>query len=415
MKQSFLKKHHPAWTRILPACCILVFLTLGFGNNVTGLFLQVVSVNLGLSYAQLSFSITIQGIVTLLAVMVVGKILYRVDTRIVMSTAIILISGCYGLLAIARSVYHWWLASAVIAFAGAFVSIFAVSLVLSEWFHSGYGLALGICTAFSGLSGAILNPLVNQMITNYGWRIAYVVNGGIILVAGLPVTLFMLRLRPDDLHEKPFGDAAAILNESSTAAPDLTVSKLLLDARFFVILVGSVAVASFYMINQHIVSIGSQFNLSGNVCVQAVTLQMLTITLFRILGNLWLDRGGGAKVCCIYFSAGIIGMILLLAVQNVTPALFYTAVFLYAIGASVLLTIIPIWVRTAFGVKNYVKIYPFYYNVFSIVMSFGSSIAGALYEAHGNYSSVFLIVLCGFSIAAVSAIVLQALQARKER
>lgn len=393
------RRLHPAWYRILPCCCVLVFLTTGFGNNVTGLFLQSVSQDTGLPYGELSLSITVQGIVLLLAVLIVPKCLYRGNANVTMSAAVVLLAGANLFLSQGTATLDWMIAAVLISVANAFLSILAVSLILSEWFQQSYGLALGLCTAFSGLSGAILNPFVSAVITQYGWRTAYCVNAGIILAAGLPVTLFLIRLTPEQLGRSPYGEPPA--GTRCTAVPEaapLTLKGAAKLPRFYLLLAASVAVAAFYMINPHIISITAALGLTPQVGIAATTLQMLTITLFRIVGNLWIDRGSAVKACLTYFSIGALGMLLLLQ-EPATPGLFYLSIFLYSVGASFLVTILPIWVRMSFGTQSYTQIYPFFYSVFMVCMSGGASLAGMLYQRAGSYRGIFSAVLAAFLFA----------------
>lgn len=392
-------KLHPAWYRILPGCCVLVFLATGFSNNVTGLFLQTVSQETGLPYGDLSLSITVQGIVLLLAVLIVPKCLYRGNASAILSAAVLLLAGANLFLSQGTATLDWMIAAVLIAVANAFLSILAVSLILSEWFEQSYGFALGLCTAFSGLSGAILNPFVSAVITQYGWRAAYCVDAGIILAAGLPVTLFLIRLTPKQLGCSPYGE----LPERSrcTAAPEaapLTLKGAAKLPRFYLLLAASVAVAAFYMINPHMISITAALGLTSQVGIVATTLQMLTITLFRIVGNLWIDRSGTVKACLTYFSSGALGMLLLLR-EPATPGLFYLSIFLYSVGASFLVTILPIWVRASFGARSYTQIYPFFYSIFMVCMSGGASLAGMLYQQTGSYQGIFFAVLAAFLLA----------------
>lgn len=407
LKRKRKIEYHAAWYRILPGCCVLVFLTMGFGNNITGLFLQAVTQEIGLSYGGLSLSVTIQGIVLLLAVLVVPKCLYHGNARVTMSAAVILLAGSYLFLSVGSAVVHWMIAAVLIAVSNAFLSTFAVSLILSEWFQESYSFALGICTAFSGLSGAVLNPFVSAVIKQYGWRIAYCVNAGVILAVGLPVTVFLIRLKPEQLRLQAYGKPAeetALANVSDQ--PAMTLAEAARTPQFYLLLTASVAVAAFYMINPHIISITAALNLEYSVGVAATTLQMLTITVCRIVGNLWIDRTGARRACLTYFSVGALGMLLLLLLRPMTPECYYLSVFLYAVGASFLVTIVPVWVRTTFGTQNYKQVYPFFYSVFMVSMSGGASIAGVVYEHTGTYQSVFVTVFLAFLLAAGCALLL---------
>lgn len=389
-----------AWTHILPACCILVFLTTGFVNNVTGLFLQAVSSSLKLPYGQLSLSITVQGVVGLFAVMLVPRLLFKTSPKLPMSLAVLLLAGAFIFLSFAGQVRHWIAASAVIAAANSFLGVFAVSLILSDCFEEGYSLALGICTAFSGLSGAVLNPLVHTVIARLGWRAAYRVNAAVVLLAGL----FIVLITP---WNRRAGNRDMQPDSDTGGAPEdgLSLREAAHLPRFYVLLAATLAVSAFYMINQHIVSVAASLGLSETAGVTATTIQMISIMVFRIFGNLMISRGRATPTCLAFFSAGALGMLLMPLCSSASA--FYLDVFLYAVGASFLLTIVPVWVRTIFGVESYRRIYPFFYNVFMISMSAGASAAGMMFDATGGYGVVCAVICAAFILAGVCALLLR--------
>jgi MFS family permease len=71
---------------------------------------------------------------------------------------------------------------------------------VSKWFDRRRGLALGVALAGVGLGTAIIPPFVAYLISNYGWRFAYVGLGLVVLIlGGLPALLFV---REPDKHER---------------------------------------------------------------------------------------------------------------------------------------------------------------------------------------------------------------------
>jgi OFA family oxalate/formate antiporter-like MFS transporter len=77
---------------------------------------------------------------------------------------------------------------------------------VARWFVSRRGQALGIATAGISAGGIVMAPLAQHLITRVGWRGAYAVLAGLVLVAVLPPVLAFMRRDPADLGLAPDGE-----------------------------------------------------------------------------------------------------------------------------------------------------------------------------------------------------------------
>ena len=71
-------------------------------------------------------------------------------------------------------------------------------VLIDSWFKKHNGLAVGIMMAAVGLFGTVLQPLTGGLIAGSGWRQAYFVVGGAVLLAGIPAVLLTIRGAPRD-------------------------------------------------------------------------------------------------------------------------------------------------------------------------------------------------------------------------
>lgn len=65
-----------------------------------------------------------------------------------------------------------------------------VTTLVSNWFNKAMGAAAGLSLSFSGLMGAVLSPVFNNIIQNSGWRISYYVAAAAVAVCVLPALIF---------------------------------------------------------------------------------------------------------------------------------------------------------------------------------------------------------------------------------
>jgi MFS transporter, OFA family, oxalate/formate antiporter len=83
--------------------------------------------------------------------------------------------------------WHYYLASRVLAAAGIACIMMPAAAVISHWFIRSRGAATGIISAGSSLSAFLFDPLNVWLIARFGWRRALDVYGLIILLGVGPL------------------------------------------------------------------------------------------------------------------------------------------------------------------------------------------------------------------------------------
>ena len=79
-----------------------------------------------------------------------------------------------------------------------------VTAIITNWFEARHGLAMGITLSFSGLSGAVFNPLFTWLISLAGWQTAYLLMALFALLLAVPGIL-LLRFSPSEIGLTPYG------------------------------------------------------------------------------------------------------------------------------------------------------------------------------------------------------------------
>jgi MFS family permease len=72
-------------------------------------------------------------------------------------------------------------------------------IILGNWFKKKTGMAVGISAAFSGLVGMIGSSFLGMAIPAFGWRVSYVAVGIVSTALVLPISLFILRYKPEEM------------------------------------------------------------------------------------------------------------------------------------------------------------------------------------------------------------------------
>ena len=122
-------------------------------------------------------------------------------------------AGC----AFAYKLWHFYLLFGILAPMGTAFSgwpLFAPAL--ANWFAMRRGLVLGIGQMGGGLSFAF-GIFAEFTISQVGWRSAYLVIAGILVVLLLPIYLFLFHYRPEDRGLRPYGVTEISTTGSATA------------------------------------------------------------------------------------------------------------------------------------------------------------------------------------------------------
>ncbi|MBF8261859.1 MAG: MFS protein, partial [candidate division NC10 bacterium] len=91
--------------------------------------------------------------------------------------------------------------------------------MISRWFSVRLGVALGIASAGIGVGIMVVVPVVQILISNLGWRTAFIALAGLVFFGLLPVGLIVLRGRPEDLGQQVDGAGSAAVGPTRAGKP----------------------------------------------------------------------------------------------------------------------------------------------------------------------------------------------------
>ena len=187
----------------------IVGMLLGAGFNYHGLnaFVIPVSHTFGVSLTAVTTVLAVARIETAFIGPLEGYLIDRFGPRTMMFLGVPLMGVGFLVLSVAQS----FTVFIVVLFLGVIMGSSLgfgspITTAVANWWHRHRGRAFGIM--WLGISvGAIMVPLVNQMIEQFGWRWAVRIMGVLVLLMGLPVAAIM-RHRPEQYGMLPDGDVA---------------------------------------------------------------------------------------------------------------------------------------------------------------------------------------------------------------
>jgi len=97
-----------------------------------------------------------------------------------------------------------------------------INPMLAKWFIRKRGLATGVAYAGINVGSIVLTPIVVVLISQYGWRVAWLILAAFPWIVVLPPALIWLRRQPEDMGLHPDG----VDRPSSALSPALNPHQL---------------------------------------------------------------------------------------------------------------------------------------------------------------------------------------------
>ncbi len=392
------KKFHPAWLMLI-ACCFIQIGSIGTISNAAGILIPAVLGDLGFSQGSFTLYMTLQGLCAVVGMPIAGKLLNKVNIRLLVSVGMIFTAGPFMLMSRFTEVWQWYIAGSVLGFASSFVFTLPTVLVISNWFKKKTGQAMGIAMACAGIGGAIMNPLGNFFIQQFGWRMTYFLMGAIALVLVLPFTLLLVRAKPADMGTLAYGEEAGESQESAaqqvlTGVPAKVALRSLSFVCIFLV-AGCIAFCTAFI--QLVPTFAGTVGLSAIAAFMASAVMIGNIAGKLVLG--WLNDKLGPKRAALLGIAAVCASFLLLFLTALGPAAALVGAFLLGISMSLIAVSMPLIVRSAYGSRDYSQIFSIVTMAPSLVGSLGMAAIGFMYDAFGSYNPVLVvgIVCCGLA------------------
>jgi MFS family permease len=326
--------------------------------------------------ASLPFTLAMFGFAT--GGVVMGRLLDRVGiVGPVVLGALMLGAGYIGA-ANASSLVIFALAHTVIGF-GSSVTLGPLMADISQWFVRRRGLAVTLCSAGNYFAGALWPPVVQQAITQYGWRATHLSIGLFCSAAMVAIGIMALRRRA------PLASRTA--SGLTTASPGtLGLSPGALQALLAIASVCCCVAMS--MPQVHIVAYCGDLGYGVARGADMLSLMMAFGVLGRILSGLIADRVGGLRTLMLGSALQAVALLMYLLYDGLVSLYVISALFGLFQGG-----IIPSYaliVREYFAPKEAGTRVGLVLMASLFGMALGGWMSGYIFDLTGSYQAAFL-------------------------
>ena len=394
---------------IVASCIAIMFFPCAIILTCFGIFITPVTQYFGVPKVSFSLVFSVICLTMMVALPITGRLLKKYSMRTILTIDTLLCGLAYGAMGLVQAVWQLYICGVVIGIGLPGLIFLAVPTLIGNWFSKRVGFFTGLCFAFTGIGGALFNPIGSTLIASGsdGWRMCYFIFAAIILVCTLPFTFFVVRDKPSDLGLLPMGSGeknveASASTDAKTATESahaqsglddgISAHKALRMPSFFMIGAFYALITLNQQISQFFPSYAATFAATAPEIAAAGGLIAGAVMVGQAVGKVVLGALNDTSeriACFVGVLCGVVGLVLLWLKITALPVMLLGAA-LFGVVYAMTTVETPILVRAVFGNKDYTVIY----SRIAIVSSLMSAIALVVWSlivdgSAGGYDILF--------------------------
>lgn len=386
---------------VVAACGGLAACALGLIPNVNGIFFSPVSEALGVSRGEISFAATLTAITTGLMGPVSIKITNYVSLKKILIVSIFITAMSTVLMALSNNIIMYDLFSVIRGASSAFFGIPVITFLMGNWFVKRRGMFTGIVMSCSGIVGAILSPILSQIIQKAGYQVGYYVCAALMIVFAIP-GICLLVLSPKEMDAQAYGAGEVEANHTDVLADSQNyISYKGISMIFAGLCLIAFMCQSVCSVSQHLAGFAESIGQSSMIGALMLSVAMIGNIVAKFLVGLLCDYLGAFKSVYVLMTSFLIGLLFLNIFQGSKMSLLIGA---FLLGTSYACALMISNITFAlYGTEQYGKAF----SILTVVLNIGGSLAIAIvgygYDLFKTYS---VIMWSGIGVTIFAMIVL---------
>ncbi|KCZ45743.1 MFS transporter [Hyphomonas sp. CY54-11-8] len=339
----------------------------------------------GWTRAEVQTSVTALYLGAIVGLQIAGRANMRFGIRTVTLTSLILITATYFaltlLVPITGSIWTFYLLIALLPVAGAGTLTVTWTELIAIWFKKNRGLALAIGLSGTGLSAAVLPPVMATAIKTLDWRAVFWIMGALNIALAFPLSYIWIDKQANRSGGK-IAEAPIPANQPGWRYGRAMASRKFWTLNIALSLVVSAVIA---MVTSTVpllqdrgfepIEAASIFSSFGAALISG-----------RIVVGYLLDRVWPAGVAAAAILVPAVGCALILGGGTYTPALILGS-FLIGFGAGAEFDIAAFLVSRHFGLRDYGRLFGFHLGLVTAAAAAAPLLVAALVAHSGTYTT----------------------------
>lgn len=381
--------------RIVAVALVCQFVSAGFLFYSFGVFFKEVADELGGSRFDVSMGLAAANMAGALSAPFIGRAVERGSAKIVILLGSLACGAGYAALAMANAFWQFYALLATLVGVGtlALGNIPQAALV-TRWFARKRGTALGIATVGVSLSGLLMPNLATFLIEHWGWRTGYRVYAAMAVVLVIPLALWVIVDRPEDIGMVPDGDTSAV-----RAAPVAFTTREVLTSRAYWCIGLSFGLAIFAVsaLLTHLVPHLTDIGVGRYRAASLLSLAAACGIFGKVVFGRIADTVDPRRAVWLSLGLQVVGALCIATVRDMLPLTLATIVFGFGMGGIVPLN--ATLTAAAFGPDVFPRASGLMRPMMLPLTASGVPLAGYLFDRFGNYDAAFITNACAYAAA----------------
>lgn len=367
-----------------------------------GIFMKPLIADFGWSRTEASAALTFHVAGIVLSAPLAGRLIDRFGAR-----RLILISYplCMAVLAaqyfLTSALAHLYASYFMIAVLGSGASPIAYTKVICNWFERRRGLALGLSLSGIGLGLAATSVFAQHVVSELGWRQAYVALAMLSLIVGLPVVYWLLKDHPSELGLTNDSGYRQQTPATSTApAFGISPRQARRGVTFWMMVAGFGFIAIGYSGGvAHLIPLLTDRGLTAEAAAAVQASIGVMLVIGRLVTGYLLDYVWGPLIAAIAALATATGIGLLFLAPLGTMSYVGAALLGFAVGAEI--DVMAVLVSRYFGTRYFASIFGQLNASFFLCSALGPAVVGLSYDLTRSYAPVAPAIIAALLISAI--------------
>ncbi|MFO7748247.1 MAG: MFS transporter, partial [Orrella sp.] len=388
--------------RVVKACLFIAFIAWSFALYGPSVYINTLSETRQWPVGDISTALTFSFLINAVSIGFVGSIIGRYGPQIIMAAGAVMMAA--GIVAIGQITQPWqaFIAFPMMGLGWSCLSTIAVSATIAPWFERYQGKAISTALLGASLGGMLGVPITLLLVSWLGFSWAMTTIGIVVVASVVPISLFVLRRRPEDIGLQPDG---LPLDEAPTVAANRnwTRSQALntFALRSTIVTFGIALMVQLGFLSQQVKLL--QSFISPTETAITVLFSGALAFLGRVLLSRMADRLNVRLIAGVVLLISAAGLAVAASATSATQLILGTLLFGFNVGN--LTTLPALIVRREFGAPSFGKVFGVTGTFMQFISALGPAIFGLLHDRTGDYSLAIALaaVLMVFGAALITA------------
>jgi MFS family permease len=358
-----------------------------------GIFLTALTRQFGWSRGDVSMAFTVTALTVAVCSPVLGRLLDRNGARRIILPCMAVFGVTFGSLSLLTNhLWHLYAVFTVLGIVGNGTTQLGYSRVITAWFDERRGFALALVMAGVGTGAIVFPSLAEWLITNLGWRTAYALLGGLILLFGIPLTAAFVKdpERPPTASELPGKERAKKAGAS--------VAEGVRTYAFLGIVVAIVLIAlSTNGVIGHLAPLIMDRGFSGQQAALATSLLGAATLASRLATGYLLDLFFAPRVAAAMFFLSALGIWMVTTSHQLW--LSYAGAILIGVGLGAEADVVPYLLSRYFGLRAFSELYGYTWSAYAVAASMGPLVMGKMFDRTHSYETTLFVFVAFMATA----------------